>query len=292
VPGSDPRKIEKAAGLGADEVFLDLEDACAPSEKEAARRVVVDALTRLQFKSATVGVRVNDLTTPWGERDIAEIVSATAGHLDAVIVPKVESAAQVLQVAEILAGVEHQLGRPLELEVELLIESAAGAVELREIARASNRVVALVFGPGDYAASLGVPRVEIGGSDPRYPGEQWHWVMSSIVAHAKATRLLAIDGPLGDFSDERRFRESAQRARLLGFDGKWCIHPNQIEWANDAFSPTSDEIHEATRIVEAYEAALARGEGAVAVDGKLVDEVSMKLAQATIRRVDAIGGST
>jgi citrate lyase subunit beta/citryl-CoA lyase len=177
--------IEKAAGLQADEVFLDLEDACAPSEKESARTTVIDALASIEFKAPSRAVRVNAIGTEWAERDIAEIVAA--GRVDALIIPKVESAADVASVDAVLARVADELGRPVELELELQIESALGAINVREIVAASPRIAALVFGPGDYAASLGIPQEQLGGDDARYGGHQWHWIMSQIAAHARRT---------------------------------------------------------------------------------------------------------
>jgi citrate lyase beta subunit len=276
VPASNAGMIEKAATLDADEIVLDLEDACAPSKKEAAREAVVAALTSLDFGRSTRAVRINDLATPWARDDIARVVGGAIGALDVLVVPKVESADQVALLDELLPDVE--------LETELLIESARAAVDLREIARASTRLGALIFGPGDYAASLGIPQHELGASDPRYLGHQWHWIMSEIVVNARAVGAQAVDGPLGDFRDEQRFRHSALQARLLGFDGKWCIHPSQVEWANDIFSPTPAELETATGIVAAYHEALSRGDGAIAIDGKMVDEASRKLAEATIER--------
>ena len=287
VPASNPRMMGKAAGLDADEVFFDLEDACAPSEKETARGLAVEALRSHSFGRTTRAVRVNDLTTQWAERDVVAVLSEAADELDALIVPKVEDGRQVEQVDLLIAQVERELGRKLELELELQIESARGAVNIREIAQASSRIAAIVFGPGDYAASMGIPQPDLGTSDRRYPGHQWHWIMCEIAVHARAVGAQAVDGPFADFGDEEGFRESALRARLLGFDGKWCIHPNQIPWANEVFSPNETEVEAAEAIVAAYESALGRGEGAVAVDGKLVDEASRKLAEATLARARA-----
>lgn len=284
VPASNPHMMEKAAASSADEVFLDLEDACAPSEKASSRALAVTALHAHEFRPRIRAVRVNDVTTPWCYRDIAEIVTDAGTYLDAIVVPKVEDASHVHFVDHLLNGLEREIGVERPVGLELQIESARGAVNLREICAASARIEAIVFGPGDYAADFGLAQPDIGMIDERYPGHQWHWVMSELAAHARAAGVQAIDGPYADFADERGYRESATRAKLLGFDGKWCIHPNQIPWANDVFAPTAEELEAARMILDAYDQALADGQGAIAVDGKLVDEASRKLAHATIAR--------
>jgi citrate lyase subunit beta/citryl-CoA lyase len=280
VPASNAHMMGKAAGLEADEVFFDLEDGCAPSEKKGARTLALEALKSLDFGDKTRAVRINQVGSSWVEDDLVELVPHAAGHLDAIIVPKVETAEQVRWVETLLS----RLAAPSALELELQIESAKGAVNLREIATASARTTALVFGPGDYAASMGIPQREIGISDDRYPGHQWHWIMCEIVVHARAAGLQAIDGPYADFRNAPAFRESALRALLLGYDGKWCIHPEQLAWANEAFSPTADEVASAKRVLAAYEEGLANGKGAIALDGKLVDEASRRLAEVTVAR--------
>jgi citrate lyase beta subunit len=272
----------KAAASAADYVFLDLEDACAPSEKESARLHVVEALRSLDFGRKTRAVRVNGVTTPWCLRDVLDVVGGAPDALDVLILPKIEDASEVHFVHHLLDAVELETGATRRIGLELQIESARGAVNVREISRASDRVAALVFGPGDYAASVGVQQVDIGAIDRRYPGHQWHWVMSEIVAHARAVGVHAIDGPFADYRDESAYREAALRARLLGFDGKWCIHPSQIPWANEVFSPSAEELETARRLLEAYEQALSEGLGAISVDGKLVDEATRRLAEATV----------
>ena len=279
--------MEKAAGLDADEVFFDLEDAVAPAEKEGARSLALEALRTHAFGRTARALRVNDLSTRWAERDLADAIVAGADALEAVIVPKVEDAAQVERLDELLARVERDTGRRLELELQ--IESALGLVNLREITRASTRLSAVIFGPGDFAASMGIPQDALGTSDPRYPGHQWHWAMAQIAVHARAAGAQAIDGPWADFNDEEGFRRSATWSRLLGFDGKWCIHPNQIPWANDVFAPTEEEIAGAEVTIEAYSASVAAGKGAAALDGKLIDEASRKIAEATLDRARAAG---
>jgi citrate lyase beta subunit len=276
--------MAKAAALDVDHVFFDLEDACAPSEKEASRALAVEALLQHDFGRSIRAVRINDVGTEWCRDDIESVVRGAGGALDALVVPKVEDASQVQFVADLLSELEAEAGVESKIELELLIESALGAVNLREIVRASDRIAAVVFGPADYAASLGIPMRDIGMSDARYPGHQWHWILCELVVHARSVGAQAIDGAYGDFGDEPGFAESAQRARLLGCDGKWCIHPNQVPWANAAFSPSEEELLQARRVVDAYDAARAAGTGAIALDGRLVDEASRKLAEATLAR--------
>jgi citrate lyase subunit beta/citryl-CoA lyase len=272
--------IEKAAAGDADQVFFDLEDACAPGEKVPSRAVVVEALKTLDFGSKLRVVRVNGVGTRWCHGDIVELVSGGGAHLDCLLLPKVDQASHVHFVDHLLCGLEAELRLERPIRLELLIETAAGMVNLKEIASACPaRTEALVFGPGDYAADLGVPRLELGMTDPDYPGHQWHWAMSRLVAHARAAGLQAIDGPYVDFQDRDGYLDSAQRASLLGFDGKWCIHPNQIEWANAAFVPTQELYEEAERVLAAYAEATAAGRGAAVHEGKMIDEATRKLAE-------------
>jgi citrate lyase subunit beta/citryl-CoA lyase len=272
--------IEKAAASAADQVFMDLEDACAPSEKAGARALVVEALTSLDFGRKLRVVRINGVGTEWCHGDVTELVRGAGAHLDCLLVPKVEAASHVHFVDHLLTGLEAELRLERPIGLELLIETAAGMVELKEIAAACpGRTQALVFGPGDYTADLGVPRLELGMIDPEYPGHQWHWQMSSIAAHARANGLHAVDGPYVDFTEPAGYLEAARRARLLGFDGKWCIHPNQIEWANGAFTPDPELYARAERLLAAYAEATAAGQGAAVFEGKMIDEATRKLAE-------------
>lgn len=266
LPATNPRMAEKAAASAADQVILDLEDAVAPPDKEAARGAAVEALRANDFGGKVRSVRINAVGTEWAEGDLEAIRDA---KLDIVVVPKVQDADDV-------RFVESRL--PDGVAIDVLIESARGAVDLREISRASARIEALVFGAGDYAASLGIGQATIGGIDRRYPGNQWQWVMSKLAACAHAIGVHAIDTAYADFGDEAGYREAALRARLLGFTGKWCIHPNQVSWANEAFTPSTEEVEAAQRILDAYDG------GAVALDGAMVDEASRKLAEATLAR--------
>jgi citrate lyase subunit beta/citryl-CoA lyase len=282
--------IEKAAASAADEVFVDLEDACAPSEKVPARKLVVDALNSLDFGDKLRVVRINGVATPFCYGDVIDLVSGAGANLDNLLVPKIDDASHVHFIDHLLSGLEAELGLDRPIGLELLIETAAGATNIKEIAAACPaRTEALHFGPGDYAVDLGVPRFELGMIDPEYPGHQWHWVMSAVVAHARAAGLQAVDGPYVDFHDPVGYRESARRAKLLGFDGKWCIHPAQIEWANAEFTPSQELFDDAQRLLAAYADATAAGQGAAVHDGKMIDEATRKLAELLVNRGLAAG---
>jgi citrate lyase subunit beta / citryl-CoA lyase len=282
--------MAKAAASAADQVFIDLEDACAPSEKVTSRKLVVEALNSLDFGLKVRVVRVNDVATPWCYGDVLEVVSRAGANLDCLMIPKVRDASQVHFVDHLLAGLEADLGLGRRIGLELQIETAGGAVNLRGIAEACPaRTETLIFGPGDYAADLGVPRLGLGMIDPDYPGHQWHWVLSSIAAQARAAGVQAIDGPYVDFHDREGYVESARRAKLLGFDGKWCVHPNQIEWANAEFTPSQEIYEEAEWVLAAYAEATAAGRGAAVLDGRMIDEATRKLAEKLAGRGRAAG---
>lgn len=276
--------MEKAAASAADQVFLDLKDACAPSQKKASRALAVEALLAHDFGAKIRVVRVNDVTPRWCHGDVVEVVTGAGSELDAIMLPKVEDASHVHFVDHLLTGLERDRGLSRRIGLELQIESPPGVVNLREIARASRRTQTIIFGPGDCSASLGIAQLDIRMVDTRYPRHQLHWVMSEIANHARAAGIDAIDGPYVDFTDGDSYKDAATRARLLGFDGKWCIHPNQIPWANEAFTPSTAEIAAAERIAAVYRQAADEGLGALAVDGKLVDEASRKIAESILER--------
>ncbi len=289
VPGSDPKMIAKAAGSDADQVFLDLEDSVAPSEKEQARSLIVEALTTLDFGEKTVVVRVNDATTRFMYLDIIELVGGAGDRLDCLMIPKVQNAGQLWFVENLLNQVEEDsnVGRRLGLEVQ--IETCTGSVNMTEIACVTDRLETLIFGPGDYAADMGVPQLDLGMIESDYPGHQWHYILAQIVNTSRAVGVDAIDGPFGDYNDADGYRESCRRARLLGVDGKWCIHPSQISIANEMFSPSADQFDYAGRILAAHEDAASRGRGAATLDGKMIDEASRRMAERLILRGIAVG---
>jgi citrate lyase subunit beta/citryl-CoA lyase len=286
VPGSNPGMAEKALASAADAVFLDLEDAVAPDEKAEARPKVIHALRELDWRGRPTLYRANALDTPHFYRDLIEVVEEAGDRLDAVMVPKVQRPEDLHTVATLLYQLELAVGlEPGKVRVEAQIESAEGLVNVDGIARATGRLTALHFGPGDYAASVGMPQRNIGTMDEWdevYPGHRFHYAMHRIVAAASAAGLRAVDGPVADHRDEEGLRKSSLLARSLGFDGKWCIHPAQIETVNEVFTPTEREIEWAREVVAAYEEANAAGRGAITIDGQMIDAASIRMARTTL----------
>jgi citrate lyase subunit beta/citryl-CoA lyase len=281
---------EKAAASGADLVFLDLEDACAPSVKEAARATAVAALTQLDWGRTTRAVRINGLDTPWCHGDIIEVVAGARDALDVIIVPKARSARDVWWVDVLLTQLEVKLGLDKPVGLEVLIEESEGLANAVEIARASERLEAIIFGAGDLSASQ---RARVDGNfDPvgEYPGDFWHFARVQVVTAARIAGLDAVDSPYPAYRDPDGYRRAATHASLLGFDGKWAIHPSQIPIAHDVFSPTEAEIRAAEEAVEAYRAAEAGGVGAIGRDGKLVDAAHMRHAANILDKAALTGG--
>jgi len=272
--------LEKAARLEVDEVVIDLEDAVPAAQKtDATRRQVAEALRRTDWRAGIKAVRVNAPDTEWFHDDLRSLAESAGDCVDAVVIPKVESAATVVAVDALLSklGLAH-------VALEVQIESAAGLVQVEAIAAASPRLAALVFGPGDYAASLGIPQEVLGGFDPAYPGDQWHYPRARIAVAAHAHGLQAIDGPYADFRDPEGLLETVRRARVVGFTGKWVIHPDQIEPCMDAFTPSLAELADAAKVIAALDEAALHARGAVEVDGRMVDEASRRHAAALLAR--------
>jgi citrate lyase beta subunit len=278
--------VEKALASDADAVFLDLEDAVAPDDKPAARNDVVQALQELDWRGRPTLYRANALDTPFFYRDLIEVVEEAGGSLDAVMVPKVNSPEDLHVAATLLTQLELATGlEPGRIELEAQIESAEGLTNVDAIARATDRLEALHFGPGDFAASLRMPQTSIGVMDEwdeAYPGHRFHYAMQSIVVAARAAGVRALDGPVADYGDEEGLRRSCLVARSLGFDGKWSIHPAQIGVVNQVFSPTEREVEWAGKVVAAYERANAAGSGSVSVEGQMVDAASIRMARNTL----------
>jgi citrate lyase beta subunit len=286
VPGSRFDRIAKAAASAADAVCIDLEDSLTADEKEPSRANVVRAFTEFDFGQRLRMFRVNAVDTPWAVQDLAEVVRGAGKNIDLVMLPKVGSADDVLFVERTLATLEQESGLDRRIGIEAQIENAAGFVWLREIASSSSRLEALIFGPGDYSASMRMPSSGIGELDDEsvYPGHRWHAVMHAIVAHARVNGLRCIDGPYAAFKDTAGFEKSCRIARSLGFDGKQCIHPSQLETANTVFAPTSDEIAHARRVTGACEQAARDGRGAATLDGKMIDAASVRMAEMVLER--------
>jgi citrate lyase subunit beta/citryl-CoA lyase len=289
VPASNLEMAEKALASAADAVFLDLEDAVAPDEKEGARGNIVRALRELDWHDRPTLYRANALDTPYFYRDLVEIVEEAGDRLEIVMIPKVQRPEDLHVAATLLSQIEMAVGLEAgKVELEAQIESAEGLVNVDGIASATERLTALHFGPGDFAASVRMPQTNIGTMDEwdeAYPGHRFHYAMQRIVVAARARGLRALDGPVADYRDEEGLRESCLISRSLGFDGKWCIHPAQIEAVNEVFSPTEREVEWARKVVAAYEEASAAGTGAISVDGQMIDAASIKMAQNTLDRV-------
>jgi malyl-CoA/(S)-citramalyl-CoA lyase len=287
VPGSNVRAIEKAATLDADVVFLDLEDAVAPDDKERARRQVIDALLGQDWSRRAMSVRINALDTHWCYRDVVDVVEEGGHVLDTVLVPKVGRPSDVEFVATLLDQIEAARGfQPGRIGIHVLIETAAGMANVESIAGARpDRLEAMVFGVADYAASVQARTTNIGGTNPEYPGDQWHFGISRMVAACRAHALRPIDGPFGDLEDADGYRAAARRAAALGCEGKWAIHPSQIALANEVFTPSPEEIERAERILEAMEDAAKEGKGATSLDSRLIDAASVRMAENLMRRV-------
>ena len=290
VPGSSDKMLRKAASLPADQVFLDLEDSVAPLAKnDETRANVVRALVDESWRAPTRVVRVNAVDTQWCFRDIVYVVERTGGELDCIMLPKVEDAGDVHFADRLLSELEAELGLEQRIGLELQIESPRGLVNVESIAAASPRAETLIFGPGDFAATAGMPQLTVGAADGDYAGDQWHFVLWRILVTARAFGLQAIDGPYAQFRDVDGFRQVAQRARSLGYDGKWAIHPDQVELCNEIFSPSSEQFERASRILDAYREAIDGRVGAVVFEGEMIDEATRRMAEHVVARGRAAG---
>jgi len=306
VPGSNPKLFAKAAASAADIVFLDLEDAVAPEEKQAARRNVIQALNEIDWGPKSVSVRINGLDTHYMYRDVIDVLEATGERLDLIMIPKVGTAADVYAVDMLVTQIETAKRRKKRLGLELIIETALGMQNVEAIAAASRRLESLHFGVADYAASTRARTTNIGGPNPDYAvltdkdtggkrerhwGDMWHYAIVRLVVAARANGLRPIDGPFGDFSDADGFRAQARRAAALGCEGKWAIHPSQVALANEEFSPSEAEVGKARRIIEAMAEAQKAGKGAVSLDGRLIDIASIRQAQVLVEKSKQIGAA-
>ena len=289
VPGSSDRFIAKSRSQDVDAVFLDLEDAVAPPVKQESRRRIVDALNAPEgWRAPTVTYRVNDWSTPWTTQDVLEVVGGAGARVDCIVLPKVTEAAQVKALDLVLSQAEQAAGLPVgRIGVELQIEEARGLLHVAEIAAASARTETLVYGPGDFMAAMGMATLNVGSQPPGYVGDAFHHVQMTILVAARAHGLQAIDGPFVGIRDLAGFRTSARSSAALGYDGKWVLHPSQVEAGNEVYSPPAADVERARRIVEAYEhAAAAAGgaTGAIVVDDEMVDEAGLKVARAVLAR--------
>lgn len=305
VPGSNPGLFEKAARSDVDVVFLDLEDAVAPDDKPQARRNVIQAINDIDWGGKTLSVRINGLDTHYMYRDVVDVLEQTNGRLDLIMIPKVGTAADVYAVDMLVTQVETAMGRSKRIGFEMIIETALGMANVDAIAAASKRNESLHFGVADYAASTRARTTVIGGPNALYGvltdkdgdrprdyhwGDMWHYAIARMVVAARANGLRPVDGPFGDFQDPDGYRAQANRAAVLGCEGKWAIHPTQIALANELFSPSEAEVTKARRILEAMAQAQKEGRGAVALDGRLIDIASIRQAEVLVKKAEQVAG--
>jgi citrate lyase subunit beta/citryl-CoA lyase len=291
VPGSSEKMMGKAPNLGADMVFLDLEDAVAPLEKEAARDKVVKAINDLDWGDTVLCVRVNAWDTKWTYRDVIHVVENSSERLDEIMLPKVQSAADVQALDMLLTQIEETTGRTSTVGIEPQIETARGLINVEEICAASPRLETIVFGPADFAASTEMPVLTGGVQIPEYPGDHFHYVFSKILMAGRANGLQVIDGPFLKIRELDALRHYSMRTRILGYDGKWALHPDQVAVINEVFTPTQEQYDHAFDILEAYEKATTEGDrrGAVMFGDEMIDEASRKMALKFVSRGERAG---
>jgi malyl-CoA/(S)-citramalyl-CoA lyase len=306
IPGSQPQMFEKAAKLDVDVIFLDLEDAVAPNEKEQARKNIIKALNEIDWGNKSMSVRINGLDTHYMYRDVVDVVEQAGERLDLIMIPKVGTAADVYAVDMMVTQIEAAKGYKKRIGFEHIIETALGMQNVSEIAAASPRNESLHFGVADYAASTRARTTIIGGVNEDYSvltdpakdgsrevhwGDMWHYALARMVVAARANGLRPIDGPFGDFSDPDGYRAAAKRAAVLGCEGKWAIHPSQAALANEVMSPSDSEVDRAERILKAMADAETAGKGAVSLDGRLIDYASIRQAEVLIEKVKQVAAA-
>ncbi len=290
VPGSNPGMFEKAASSLADYIFLDLEDAVSPGDKIQARKNIIEALNDIDWrgKGKTISVRINSIDTHYMYRDLVDLVEQAGANIDTILIPKVGVAADIYMVDAMLSQIEAAKGYSNKIGIEALIETTLGMANVDAIAIASPRMEAMHFGVADYAASCRARTTNIGGLNPDYPGDQWHHGLSRMLVACRAYGLRPIDGPFGDFNDPDGYMLGARRAAAMGYEGKWAIHPSQIELANGVYSPAKAEVDRAKRILAALKEAATEGKGAASLDGRMIDEASAKMAENVVNMDAAI----
>ena len=290
VPGSNPGMFDKAANSPADYVFLDLEDAVSPGDKIQARKNIIEGLHDIDWrgKGKTISVRINSIDTHYMYRDLVDLVEQAGERLDTILIPKVGVAADVYMVDAMLTQIEEAKGFSNKIGIEALIETTLGMANVDAIATSSPRMEAMHFGVADYAASCRARTTNIGGLNPDYPGDQWHHGLARMLVACRAYGLRPIDGPFGDFNDPDGYRLGARRAAAMGYEGKWAIHPSQIELANEVYTPPAEEVDRARRILVALEEAAAQGKGAAQLDGRMIDAASARMAENVVNTDKAI----
>ena len=299
-PGSNTKLFPKMAASAADVINLDLEDSVAPSDKDAARANVIEALSSVDWGSKYMSVRINGLDTPYWYRDVVDLLEQAGDRIDQIMIPKVGCAEDVYAVDALVTAIERAKGRSKPVSFEVIIESAAGIAHVEAIAASSPRLQAMSLGAADFAASMGMQTTGIGGTQENYymlrDGEKhwsdpWHWAQAAIVAACRTHGILPVDGPFGDFSDDEGYIAQAKRSATLGMVGKWAIHPKQIALANQVFTPSQEAVTEAREILAAMEQAKANGEGATVYKGRLVDIASIKQAEVIVAQAELIAQS-
>lgn len=288
-PGSSEKMIIKAAASGADLVFLDLEDAVAPSQKVSARDNIIRGLNELDWGDTLRAVRPNGAHTEWAHEDVIKVVEGAGNNIDLMILPKVKAPRDVWFFDTLLTQLETRLGLPDRIGVEVLIEETEALARVEEIAGCSDRIEALILGVGDLAASQGIRIGHVGTQAGNYPGDMWHYARNRMIVAARANGLDAIDGPFANFRDPDAYRQEANWASTLGCVGKWAIHPSQVEVANDVFAPTDDEIAMARKMVDAYNAAADGGEGSKGLGGMMIDAATARIFETVLERARLTG---
>ncbi|MTI02693.1 L-malyl-CoA/beta-methylmalyl-CoA lyase [Roseibium sp. RKSG952] len=300
-PGSNTKLFPKMAASAADVINLDLEDSVAPTDKDAARANVIEALNTVDWGNKYMSVRINGLDTPYWYRDVVDLLEQAGDRLDQIMIPKVGCPADVYAVDALVTAIERAKGRTKPVSFEVIIESAAGIAHVEEIAASSPRMQAMSLGAADFAASMGMQTTGIGGTQENYymlrEGEKhwsdpWHWAQAAIVAACRTHGVLPVDGPFGDFSDDEGYIAQAKRSATLGMVGKWAIHPKQIALANQVFTPSDEAVSEAREILAAMEQAKANGEGATVYKGRLVDIASIKQAEVIVAQAELIAAGS
>jgi citrate lyase subunit beta/citryl-CoA lyase len=292
VPASSEKMMQKAQGLAADMVFLDLEDSVAPLEKDAARENAVKAINEGDWGDKVLCVRVNAWDTKWTYRDVIYVVENASERLDEIMLPKVQNAAEVHALDLLLTQIEATTGRQTKVGIEAQIETTRGLINVEEICAASPRLETIIFGPADFAASMEMPVLTGGVQIPEYPGDHFHYVFSKILMAGRANGLQVIDGPYLRIRDSDGFRDFAGRTRILGFDGKWVLHPDQVTVCNEVYTPTQEQFDRANDILDAYRKATEGDRlGAVMFGDEMIDEASRKMATKFVTRGERAGMS-
>ena len=290
VPGSSPKFFEKAYNSNADCILLDLEDAISPNDKVTARKNVITALNEINWKkkNKTISVRINGLDTSYIEEDITNVIGQAGDKIDTILIPKVETKNDVYIIDSLITKTEKENKLINKIGIECLIETALAMINIKEIVTSSNRLESLHFGPGDYAASIRSRTTVIGGLNPDYPGDQWHYALSKLVLTCRAYGLRAIDGAFDDLNDSSSYIASAKRAAAMGLEGKWAIHPSQIDLANEVFSPTKIEVNRSIKILEEINKISKVGKGVAQLDGRMIDAASARMAKNIVSIYDLI----